>query len=448
MHDNTQLYSLDAEQAVLGGCLFDGTAYDRVADIIRTDDFALRQHRLIWGAIEQLATDNTSVDIITVEEVLQAQGTVDDAGGLAYLGKLARDVPSAANVEAYARIMADYRIRRGLQTAGHRIAALAHGDTENRVAAAYSELEALHDERKQAPVKADDALTDLVEIMSQRHELPDDLLGLSTGIGDLDITINGLCPGRLYVVAGRPGMGKSVLGLQFVLMAAQANAPTLLCSLEMGRDELMMRAAASVGRIPLDRVERVKTMADEDWDKLTSFVVKTKDLPYWIDDSASLHINDIVVRARRHKRQYGLGLLVIDYLQLVRGTGENRTKEIGSISRACKQLAKELQIPVVLLSQLNRSVEQRANKRPIMADLRESGEIEQDADVVLFLYRDEVYYPDTADIGVVELIIAKQRNGIIGTRKAAWLGQYARIEALAFEYMRNQPAAPEREYFA
>ena len=192
-----KLYSLDAEQAVLGGCLFDGTAYDRVADIIRTDDFALHQHRLIWGAIEQLATDNTSVDIITVEEVLQAQGTVDDAGGLAYLGKLARDVPSAANVEAYARIMADYRIRRGLQTAGHRIAALAHGDTENRVAAAYSELEALHDERKQAPVKAEEALSGLVNEIERRFQMSDDLLGLPTGVGDLDIAINGLCPGLL-----------------------------------------------------------------------------------------------------------------------------------------------------------------------------------------------------------------------------------------------------------
>ncbi|MCB1717964.1 MAG: replicative DNA helicase [Candidatus Competibacteraceae bacterium] len=443
-----KLYSLDAEQAVLGGCLFDGTAYDRVADIIRTDDFALRQHRLIWGAIEQLATDNTSVDIITVEEVLQAQGTVDDAGGLAYLGKLARDVPSAANVEAYARIMADYRIRRGLQTAGHRIAALAHGDTENRVAAAYSELEALHDERKQAPVKAEEALSGLVNEIERRFQMSDDLLGLPTGVGDLDIAINGLCPGLLYVVAGRPGMGKSVLGLQMVLRAAATGAPALLFSIEMGREELMARAAANIGGILKDRLKRPSKFDEDDWAKLTSFLTKTQAMPYWLDDSANLHINDIVVRARRHKRQYGLGLLAIDYLQLIRGTGENRNKEIGSITRACKLLAKELQVPVVLLSQLNRSVEQRANKRPILADLRESGEIEQDADVVIFLYRDEEYYPDTADTGVAELIIAKQRDGVTGTRKAAWLGQYARIEALAFEYMRNQPAAPEREYFA
>ena len=443
-----KLYSLDAEQAVLGGCLFDGTAYDRVADIIRTDDFALRQHRLIWGAIEQLATDNTSVDIITVEEVLQAQGTVDDAGGLAYLGKLARDVPSAANVEAYARIMADYRIRRGLQTAGHRIAALAHGDTDNRVAAAYSELEALHDERKQAPVKAEEALSGLVNEIERRFQMSDDLLGLPTGVGDLDIAINGLCPGLLYVVAGRPGMGKSVLGLQMVLRAAATGAPALLFSIEMGREELMARAAANIGGILKDRLKRPSKFDEDDWAKLTSFLTKTQAMPYWLDDSANLHINDIVVRARRHKRQYGLGLLAIDYLQLIRGTGENRNKEIGSITRACKLLAKELQVPVVLLSQLNRSVEQRANKRPILADLRESGEIEQDADVVIFLYRDEEYYPDTADTGVAELIIAKQRDGVTGTRKAAWLGQYARIEALAFEYMRNQPAAPEREYFA
>ena len=443
-----KLYSLDAEQAVLGGCLFDGAAYDRVADIIRTDDFALRQHRLIWGAIEQLATDNTSVDIITVEEVLQAQGTVDDAGGLAYLGKLARDVPSAANVEAYARIMADYRIRRGLQTAGHRIAALAHGDTDNRVAAAYSELEALHDERKQAPVKAEEALSGLVNEIERRFQMSDDLLGLPTGVGDLDIAINGLCPGLLYVVAGRPGMGKSVLGLQMVLRAAATGAPALLFSIEMGREELMARAAANIGGILKDRLKRPSKFDEDDWAKLTSFLTKTQAMPYWLDDSANLHINDIVVRARRHKRQYGLGLLAIDYLQLIRGTGENRNKEIGSITRACKLLAKELQVPVVLLSQLNRSVEQRANKRPILADLRESGEIEQDADVVIFLYRDEEYYPDTADTGVAELIIAKQRDGVTGTRKAAWLGQYARIEALAFEYMRNQPAAPEREYFA
>jgi replicative DNA helicase len=440
-----QLYSLDAEQAVLGGCLFDGTAYDRIADIISADDFALRQHKLIWGAIERLARDNTSIDIITVEETLQ--DAADDAGGLAYLGKLARDVPSAANVEAYAKIMAEYRIRRGLQAAGHKIAALANAESENRIADAYRELEALHDERKQAPVKADDAMTELVDELDRRFNLTDALLGIPTGVGDLDDFINGLCNGRLYVIAGRPGMGKSVLGLQAALTAAKTNNPALLCSLEMGRNELMMRAAASLGHIPLNRIEHINQFDDDDWTKLTAFTASTKNLPFWIDDSASLHITDIVVRARRHKRQFGLDLLVIDYLQLVNGTGENRTKEIGSISRACKQLAKELDIPVVLLSQLNRSVEQRGNKRPIMSDLRESGEIEQDSDVVIFLYRDEVYHPDSMDIGTVELIVSKQRNGPIGTVKAAWLGQYARIDNLAFEAMRNR-TAPEREYFA
>lgn len=443
-----KLYSLDAEQAVLGACLFDGTAYDRVADIIRAEDFALRQHKLIWAAIEKLATDNTSTDIVTVEETLQTQGSADDAGGIAYLGKLARDVPSAANVESYAKIMVEYRIRRGLQAAGHKIASLAHADSDNRVADAYRELEALHDERKAAPVKADDAMTALIEELDRRFNLTDALLGTSTGVGDLDEYINGLCAGRLYVIAGRPGMGKSVLGLQTALTAAKNQKPALLFSLEMGRNELMMRAAANLGRIPLNRIEHINQFDDDDWTKLTAFTASTKTLPYWIDDSASLHITDITVRARRHKRQFGLGLLVIDYLQLVNGTGENRTKEIGSISRACKQLAKELDIPVVLLSQLNRSVEQRSNKRPIMSDLRESGEVEQDSDVVLFLYRDEVYHPDTTDIGTVELIIGKQRNGPIGTVKAAWLGQYARIDNLAFESMRNKAAsAPEREFF-
>lgn len=408
-------HSLEAEQAVLGGVMLDAERFDDAADVLVADDFYRADHRAIWCALCALQTDRQPLDVLTVSEWLQARGEVD-AGGLQYLATMARDTPSAANVGAYAQLVRDRSVRRQMLAAAQRIGTLAAeaSDTPAALGEAQAMLLALSEtSTTRGPVLAREALRSYIEELDSRHERGGAIAGESIGLEDLDRAVNGLEPGRLYVIAGRPAMGKSVLGLQIAASFAVRGLSTLVFTAEMPTSECLGRLVSSLGQIDHGRVQSAR-LEDADWGRLTTACVRLSEAALAFDESESLTITELRARARRHKRQHGLALVVVDHLGLLRGEGrtENRTQEVGTISRGLKRMAKELHIPVIALCQLNRGLEQRADRRPMMADLRESGDIEQDADVVAMLYRDEVYQPASADKGCAEILLRKVRGGV------------------------------------
>ncbi|MGO8755554.1 MAG: replicative DNA helicase [Gallionellaceae bacterium] len=438
-------HSVEAEQSVLGGILLDTSAWDKVADLIGEQDFYRFEHRLIYRNIVQLIEQAKPVDAITVAESLENHAELDKAGGLAYLGSLVQNVPSAANIRRYAEIVRERAIMRKLAEVGSEISTSAYNpagrdanqlldEAESRV----FEIAEAGERGRQGFIRIPPLLSKVVERIETLYgrDNASDVTGLATGFTDLDRDTAGLQPGDLIIVAGRPSMGKTAFAINIAEHAAlELNKPVAIFSMEMGGTQLAMRMIGSVGKLNQHHL-RTGRLEDDDWSRMTHALGRLNDAPIFIDETAALNALELRSRARRlHRQNNGLGLIVIDYLQLMSApaskASENRATEISEISRSLKALAKELQVPVMALSQLNRSLEQRPNKRPVMSDLRESGAIEQDADLILFIYRDEVYNADSPDKGKAEIIIGKQRNGPIGKIELTFRGEYTRFENYA-----------------
>ncbi len=435
-------HSREAEQSLLGGLMLDEASWEAVADQVTEEDFYFVAHRLIFRALASLAEAGQPRDVVTASEWLQREGSLETAGGLAYVGTLARDTPSAANVAAYAAIVRARSVLRQLIRIGTDIAQSGY-DPQGRevpelIDAAERQVFQIADaglRNKQGFVPIRRLLTEALDKIDILFQSDNPITGLGTGLIDFDEKTAGLQPGDLVVIAGRPSMGKTSFAMNLAEHAAiRDKVPTAIFSMEMPGQQLAMRMISSLGRIDQSKV-RTGRLSDTDWPRITSAATLIAEAPMFIDDSPSLSPTEIRARARRLKREHGLGLIVVDYLQLMQvpGNKENRTTEISEISRSLKALAKELSVPVIALSQLNRNLEQRPNKRPVMSDLRESGGIEQDADLIVFIYRDEVYNPESPDKGTAEIIIAKQRNGPTGTVRLTFLGQYTRFENFASE---------------
>jgi replicative DNA helicase len=437
-------YSIEAEQATLGGLMLDNSTWDQIADRISDEDFYQSDHRYIFQAIRRLSEQDSPFDVVTLAEWLDSNNRLDDVGGIAYLGLLARDTPSAANIRAYADIVRERSILRQLIRIGIEIANSGY-DPEGRTS---RELLDRAEQRvfaiAQQGLRASQGFTGINELLARAVERIDALFqldnpvtGLPTGWSDFDEMTAGLQQGDLIIVAGRPSMGKTTFAMNIAENAAiQAKAPVAVFSMEMPGEHLAMRMMSSLGRIDQHRI-RTGKLEDDDWPRLTSAITMLNEAKLFIDDSSALTPTELRARARRLQRENGqLGLIIIDYIQLMQvpGNTENRAQEVAEISRSLKALAKELSVPVIALSQLNRSLEQRGDKRPIMSDLRESGSLEQDADLICFIYRDEVYNPDSPDKNVAEIIIGKQRNGPIGTTRLTFLGQYTRFENFAPDF--------------
>jgi len=431
-------HSIKAEQSILGGLMLDNSAWDQIADLIIEDDFYRHDHKMIFRAIAHLAEYSKPFDVVTLSEWLESRDSLESVGGLAYLGSLAKETPSAANIKAYAHIVRERSIFRQLITVSTDIAESAFNsegrDSGEILDSAESKVFNIAEQGsrgKQGFVGIKNLLTQAVDRIDTLFQQDNPITGLPTGFTDFDEMTSGLQKGDLVIVAGRPSMGKTTFAMNVAENAAiDTNLPVAVFSMEMPGDSLAMRMLSSIGRIDQHKV-RTGKLSDEDWPRLTHAVGILAEAPIYIDDTPALSPNEIRAKTRRLTREVGtLGMVVIDYLQLmqIHGSNENRASEISEISRSLKGLAKEIGCPVVALSQLNRSLEQRPNKRPVMSDLRESGAIEQDADLIVFIYRDEVYNPETPDKGVAEIIIAKQRNGPIGTVRQTFLGQFTRFE--------------------
>ncbi|WP_114968809.1 replicative DNA helicase [Rhodoferax ferrireducens] len=436
-------HSIEAESSVLGGLLLDNGAWDRVGDLLVDGDFYRYEHRMVYGAIGALINGSKPADVITVFEQLQNHGKAEEIGGLAYLNSLAQYVPSASNIRRYAEIVRERSILRKLVTASDEISTNAFNPKGRPVAAILDEAEQkifnIGEEgarTKQGFQSMDTLVVDLLDRVQEMADNPNDVTGVPTGFYDLDRMTAGFQAGDLIVLAARPSMGKTALAINIAEhVALNEGLPVAVFSMEMGAAQLAVRIVGSIGRIDQGHL-RTGKLSDEEWPRLTEAIEKLRTISLHIDESAGLTSSELRANARRLSRQCGkLGLIVVDYLQLMSGSssdGENRATELGEISRGLKMLARELQCPVIALSQLNRSVEQRPDKRPMMSDLRESGAIEQDADIIMFIYRDEYYTKDACkEPGVAEVIIAKQRNGPTGVVKLAFLNKITKFESLA-----------------
>lgn len=435
-------HSVEAEQSILGGLMLDNSGWDRIADLLHGGDFYRRDHQLIFEAIGTLSEKSIPSDAVTVSEHLEKCGQLDDAGGLAYIASLARDTPSAANIKAYAEIVRERSMLRELIRVGGEIAGSAHANDGRGAADLVDEAERKVFEIAERGQRAGTGfiglrkiLPGVIDRLDELSHSEGDITGVATGFQKFDALTAGLHGGELIIIAGRPSMGKTTLAMNIAENAAIAGkVPTAIFSMEMSAEQLAFRMIGSIGRVNQSNL-RTGRFSDEDWTRINSAVAIMSQAPIFIDDTPALSPTEIRSRARRLKREHGLGLIVVDYLQLmgISGTRENRATEISEISRSLKALAKELNVPIVALSQLNRGVEQRTDKRPVMSDLRESGAIEQDADLIAFIYREEVYDPDTPRKGVADIIIAKQRNGPIGDFHLTFLGEYTRFENLIAE---------------
>ena len=434
-------HSIEAEQSVLGGLLLNNEAWDRIGDIIAEEDFYRDDHRRIYHAISKLIEHNKPADVLTAAEALQMAGDLQNIGGMAYLHSLAEGTPSAANIRLYAEIVRERAIMRRLARAGEEIADNSYSPNGREARQLLDEAEKkvfdIAEMGRKGGAGFNSMSTLLSEVMTRLDDLsknPTAVTGKATGFVDLDEMTSGMQDGDLIIVAGRPSMGKTAISLNIAEhVAVNLGLPVLIFSMEMGGTQLAGRFLSSLSKVDQQRL-RTGRLEARDWDRLNQAMAKLNDTPIHIDETPALNALELRARARRMWRMYeGLGLIVVDYLQLMSSSSssENRATEISEISRSLKALAKELKVPVMALSQLNRSLEQRPNKRPVMSDLRESGAIEQDADVILFVYRDEVYNPDTAEKGSAEVIIGKQRNGPIGTVKLTFVGQNTRFENYA-----------------
>ncbi|MFM1896067.1 MAG: hypothetical protein RLZZ385_1141 [Pseudomonadota bacterium] len=432
--------SVDAEQAVLGGLMLDNSEWDNIADLLIPADFYRPEHQVIFEVMVRQSEANMPIDVVTLGEALNDLKLLGNAGGLDYLGELAANARGTANIKAYADIIRERATLRKLISVAHEIADSGYNTGGRKSADVLDEAEQkvfnIADDRPRegSPEPINPVLMRVVDRIDELSASDGGLTGLSSGYKDLDEMTNGWQKSDLVIVAGRPSMGKTAFAMNLVENAVIAgDRPVLVFSLEMPAESLVFRMLSSLGKIDQGRL-RTGQLDEDDWPKLTSAVARLKDRPLLIDDSPGLSPMEMRSRARRVAREKGqLGMIVVDYLQLmqVKGTVENRVGEISEISRSLKQLAREFECPVIALSQLNRSLEQRPNKRPVMSDLRESGAIEQDADVIAFIYRDEVYNEDTPDKGVAEVIIGKHRNGPIGTVKLSFVGRFTRFENYA-----------------
>ncbi len=431
-------HSIQGEQSVLGGLMLDNAAWEKVADQVLDGDFYRKEHRLIFGAIRSQADDGHPFDVVTLAEHLERSGHLEAVGGLPYLVRLVEETPSAANIKSYATIVREYSVMRQLISVSTDIAESAYHPQGRKTPELLDEAERkvfqIAEQMTRggggfASIKS--LLTKAVDRIETLFQQDEPITGVSTGFTDFDMMTSGLQHGDLIIIAGRPSMGKTTFAMNIAEnVAIQGRKAVAVYSMEMPGDSLAMRMMSSLGRIDQLRV-RTGKLEDDEWPRLSSAVSMLAETRLYIDDTPALSPTEVRARARRLKREHeDLGLIVIDYLQLMQapGEGENRTSEISAISRSLKALAKELDVPVIALSQLNRSLEQRTNKRPIMSDLRESGAIEQDADLIVFIYRDEVYNADSADKGSAEIIIGKQRNGPIGTTRLTFLGKYTKFE--------------------
>ena len=432
-------HSNEAEQSVLGGLMLDNESYDHVTEVIGEHDFYRHDHRMVFRAITYLANKEEPYDAVTVSEYLNDLDELEKMGGLVFLGGIVQNTPSAANIKAYAGIVRERSILRQLISVGSDISDAAFNTQGQDSSVILDEAERRVLEIAEQRARGRKGFQNIKDLLNKSLDRIDELFhsdnpltGISTGFDDFDLQTSGLQPSDLIIVAGRPSMGKTAFAMNLAENAAiKSGEPVAIFSMEMPSEQLAMRMMSSLGRIDQHRI-RTGKLEQDDWPRLSSAVSLLSEAPLFIDDTPALSPGELRARARRLKRENGgkLGMIIIDYLQLMQGSGkqENRATEISEISRGLKALAKELEVPVVALSQLNRGLEQRPNKRPIMSDLRESGAIEQDADVIAFIYRDEVYNEDSPDKGVAEIIIAKQRNGPIGTTRLTFRGQFTRFE--------------------
>ncbi len=436
-------HSVEAESSVLGGLLLDNGAWDRVGDLLTDSDFYRYEHRLIYGAIGSLVNATRPADVITVFENLQSQGQADEVGGLAYLNALAQYVPSASNIRRYAEIVRERSILRKLVSASDEIATAAFNTQGKPVDKILDEAEQkifnIGEEgsrMKQGFQGMDSLVVQLLDRVQEMADNPNDITGVPTGFYDLDRMTSGMQAGDMIVLAARPSMGKTALAINIAEhVALNEGLPVAVFSMEMGASQLAVRIVGSIGRIDQMHL-RTGKLTDAEWPRLTEAIEKLRNISLHIDETPGLTTSELRANARRLARQCGkLGLIVVDYLQLMSVStsmsDENRATAVGEISRGLKMLAKELQCPVIALSQLSRGVESRTDKRPMMSDLRESGAIEQDADVIMFIYRDDYYNKDSKEPGVAEIIISKQRNGPTGTVKLAFMKELTRFESLA-----------------
>lgn len=430
-------HSVEAEQAVLGGLMLDNAALDRIGDMLVEQDFYRADHRVIWGAITGLMGENKPADVVTVGRALKEHDQTGDAGGVVYLDQLASMTPSAANIRHYAEIVRECSILRQLANVGTVIADSAYGSGGREARALLNEAEAKVLEIGKAARGARrgrrmaETMAAVMERIDELHRNPKSVTGVATGYVDLDEQLSGLQRGDLIIVGARPSMGKSALAVNIVEhVAMDLGLPALIFSLEMNDEQIGQRLLSSVAKVDSHAL-RTGRLSPQDWDRLGSALGKINETPIEIDDSPALSAMEIRARARRKWREYGgLGLVVVDYLQLMEleASGETQATELQKVTSALKAMAKELDCPVIALSQLNRDLEKRTNKRPVMSDLRGSGGIEQDADVIIFIYRDEVYNDESPDKGIAEIIIAKQRMGPIGTVKLTFLSRFTRFE--------------------
>ncbi len=436
-------HSIEAEQSVLGGLMLDNSAWDRAGDLLTDSDFYRYEHKAIYKAIGDLVANTKPADVITVFEQLQMHGKAEECGGIAYLNALAQSVPSAANIRRYAEIVRERAVLRKLIEASDEIATNAFNPAGRSVSQILDEAEGrvfqIGEEgqrNKQGFQRMDQLVVQLIDRVTELHENgAEDVTGVRSGFYDLDRMTAGLQPGDLIVLAARPSMGKTAFALNIAEnVAVQEGLPVVVFSMEMGASQLALRMVGSLGRIDQSHL-RTGRLNDDEWGRLSEAVDRLKNASVFIDETAALNPAELRARARRQARTCGkLGLIVVDYLQLMSGSSgsdENRATELGEISRGLKALAKELQCPVIALSQLNRSVETRPDKRPMMSDLRESGAIEQDADVIMFIYRDDYYNKESKEPGVAEIGIAKQRNGPTGTVRLTFLKPLTRFDNLA-----------------
>jgi len=435
-------HSIEAERSVLGGLMLDDNAWDNISDSLVADDFYRSDHRIIYRVMADLVGKNQPLDIITISEALEGISELENVGGLAYISDLASSTPTASNIHAYAQIVRERSTVRGLISVAHEIADSGFNPDGRNSATLIDEAESkvfkISDDRPSSggPESVRPLLTKVIERIDVLFQTKGALTGISSGFRDIDEMTSGLQPADLIIVAGRPSMGKTSFMMNIAESAAiSGESPVLVFSMEMPSDSLVLRMLSSLGRIDQTKI-RTGQLGDDDWPRLTSAVTLLNDKPLFIDDTPALSPSEIRSRARRVVREHGkLGMILLDYIQLmqVSGSSENRAGEISEISRSLKSIAKEFDCPVIAGSQLNRSLEQRPDKRPVMSDLRESGAIEQDADVIIAIYRDEVYHED-AEKGIAEIIILKQRNGPIGRKKLAFVGPYTKFEDLAIGY--------------
>ena len=436
-------HSLEAESSVLGGLLLDNGSWDRIGDLLNDSDFYRYEHRLVFSSISVLINNNRAADVITVFEQMQGQGKAEEVGGLAYLNSLAQYVPSSANIRRYAEIVRERSILRKLVSVSDEIATSALNTNGRPVPNILDEAEQkifnIGEEgsrMRQGFQSMGNLVIELLDRVEEMSKNPNDITGVPTGFVDLDKMTSGMQAGDLIVLAARPSMGKTALAINIAEnVALKEGLPVAVFSMEMGASQLAIRIVGSIGRIDQGRL-RTGKLHDEEWPRLAEAVERLRSVSLSIDETPGLTPSELRASARRLSRNCGkLGLVVVDYLQLMSGSsggdGDNRATELGEISRGLKMLAKELQCPVIALSQLNRGVEQRTDKRPMMSDLRESGAIEQDADVIMFIYRDDYYNKDSKEPGVAEIIIGKQRNGPTGTVKLTFLKPITKFESYA-----------------